>query len=200
MIAQDIVPPSTAFAFAPLPPLRASFLCGNQHQPWIRILPSHAQLTHLPKLNFAPRPAHPDHSPQTSTTNRGTRTTRVCPILISVKCDQPANPKTYVCRSPKSAETALISLSRRSRRSPLDEEEPPPPPPIVGERSDSSNWSSRRVGVSGSVQLVIVKLAECRLMADVMSRLLTGGSGVDGMSSTTIISGTSIVSARLRKL
>jgi hypothetical protein len=96
--------------------------------------PLHGQLTHLPKLNFAPRPARPDHSPQTSTTNRGTWTTRVCPIWVSVKCDQPGqrNPKTYVWRSPKSAETALISLSRRSRRSPLDEEDQPPPPPIVG--------------------------------------------------------------------
>jgi hypothetical protein len=80
MIVQDIVPPSTAFAFALLPPLRASLLCGNQHQPWIRILPLHAQFTHLPKLNFAQRPARPDHSPQTNTTNRGTWTARVCPI------------------------------------------------------------------------------------------------------------------------
>jgi hypothetical protein len=71
---------STAFVFAPLPPLRASFLCGNQHQPPIRILPLHVQLTHLPKLNFAPRPPRLDHSPQTSTMNRGIRTTRVCPI------------------------------------------------------------------------------------------------------------------------
>ena len=134
MIVQDIVPPFTAFAFVPLPPLRASLLCGNRHQPWIRILPLHAQLTHLPKLNFAPMSVRPDHSLQTSTTNRGTWTTRVCPIWVSVKCDQPGqrNPKTYVWRSPKSAETALISLSRRSRRSPLDEEDPPPPPPIVG--------------------------------------------------------------------
>lgn len=111
------------------------------------------------------------------------------------------HPKTYVWRSPKSAETALISLSRRSRRSPLDEDEedPPPPPPGVGviRKSDSSNWSTRRVGVSGSVQFVIVVPPECRLMADVMSRLLTGGGGVDGISSTTTISGTSIVNTRL---
>jgi hypothetical protein len=43
------------------------------------------------------------------------------------------------------------------------------------------------VGVSGSVQLDVP--AECRL-AEVMSRLVPGG-GVDGISSTTTISGTS---------
>ena len=95
---------------------------------------------------------------------------------------------TYVYRSPRSAERALISLNRRSRRSPLDEdwlEEPAPPPPM-GARSNSSN-RSRCVGVSGSVQLDV--LAECRL-AEVISRLVAGG-GVDGISSTTTISGTS---------
>jgi hypothetical protein len=55
------------------------------------------------------------------------------------------------------------------------------------------------VGVSGSVQLVIVVLAESRLMADVMSRLLTGGGGVEGISSTTMISGTSIVITRSKQ-
>lgn len=53
----------------------------------------------------------------------------------------------------------------------------------------SKNWS-RRVGVSGSVQLVAVEGG----LAEVMSRLLTGGGGVVGVagtSSTTTISGTS---------
>ncbi len=42
----------------------------------------HAQLTHLPKLNFASRLARPDHGPQTRTANRGTWTTRVCPNCV----------------------------------------------------------------------------------------------------------------------
>ena len=107
---------------------------------------------------------------------------------------------TYVYRSPRSAERALVSLSRLSRRSPREdglEESPGPAPlplPLMGERSDRSS-RSRCVGVSGSAQLAP---PECRL-AEVMSRLLTGGrGGVDGSSSTTIISGRSRVKRRYR--
>lgn len=107
---------------------------------------------------------------------------------------------TYVYRSPRSAERALVSLSRLSRRSPREdglEESPGLAPlllPPMGARSDRSS-RSRCVGVSGEAQLAP---PECRL-AEVMSRLLTGGrGGVDGSSSTTIISGRSKVKRRYR--
>jgi hypothetical protein len=69
-----------------------------------------------------------------------------------------------------------MSLSRRSRRSPLQAEVALllPALPPRGDKSDGAKLSFR-VGVSGSIQL---KPADCRL-AEAMSRLLAGGGGSD---------------------
>ena len=141
--------------------------------------------THRPTTNFESTQARHDHPRPKTTSNRGTPTSRACSRISHQSVQNPKYPKTYVWRKPRSAESALISLSRRSRRSPLQAEVAIL---LLGDKSDDDGKLSFLVGVSGSTQL---NPAECRL-AEAMSRLLMGsGGGVDGASSTTMISGTS---------